>query len=117
MIRKLGIAGLALASLLGGSLAVAPKSPAQEAAADLNKRKVKTRVMPDYPTLAKQMRVTGKVKIETTIAADGHVTSTKVVGGSPLLVNAATDAIKKWRFETAPKETTEVIEFDFSGQN
>jgi TonB family protein len=67
--------------------------------------------------LAKQMHVTGKVKIEATIAADGHVISTRVVGGSPLLVNAALDALKKWRFEPASKDTTEVVEFEFNGQD
>jgi TonB family protein len=117
MIRKLGIAALGLALLLGGTLSLAPKAPGQEASADPNKRKVKTRVLPDYPALAKQMKVTGKVKIETTIAPDGHVTSTKVVGGSPLLVSAAMDAIKKWRFEPAAKETTEVILVEFGGQD
>jgi len=39
-----------------------------------------------------------------------------VVGGSPLLVNAALDALKKWHFEPGPKETTEIVEFAFSGQ-
>jgi len=117
MNRRLGIAGLGLALLLGGSLAGPPIAPAQESSQESAKRKVKTRVMPDYPVLAKQMKVTGKVKIETTIAADGHVTNTKVVGGSPLLVSAAMDAIKKWRFEPGTRETTEVIEFDFTGQN
>lgn len=117
MSRKLGIAALGLALLLGGALAVSPKAPAQEASSELTKRKVKTRVLPEYPPLAKQLKVTGKVKIETTIAADGHVTNSRVVGGSPLLVPAAMDAIKKWRFEPAAKETTEVIEFEFSGQN
>ena len=59
---------------------------------------------PEYPALAKQMNVTGKVKIEATVAADGHVAGTRVVGGSPLLVNAALDALKKWRFEPARKK-------------
>ena len=114
---KLGIAGLGLVLLLGGALASPSRSCAQDASPESAKRKVKTRVTPDYPTLAKQMRVTGKVKIETTIAADGHVSSTKVVGGSPLLVNAALDAVKKWRFEPAAKESVETIEFEFAGQN
>ena len=106
--------GLAAALILGGSLAVLPGASAQQAG-DTAKRKVKSRVTPDYPVLAKQMNVTGKVKIETTIAPDGHVTGTKVVGGSPLLVGAAVDAVKKWRFEPAAKETTEIIEFEFGG--
>ena len=61
------------------------------------------------------MHVTGKVKIEATISADGHVTSTKVIGGSPLLVGSALEALKKWRYEPAAKETTEVVEFEFAG--
>ena len=114
---KLGIAALGLVVLLGGALASPTKSCAQDASSESVKRKVKTRVLPDYPPLAKQMRVTGRVKIETTIAPDGRVSSTKVVGGSPLLVNAALDAVKKWRFEPSAKESVETIEFEFTGQN
>ncbi|MGH9712314.1 MAG: energy transducer TonB [Candidatus Acidiferrales bacterium] len=117
MHRKWGIAVLGLGLALGGAFGSPLKSAAQDATSDSGKRKVKTKVLPDYPPLARQMRVTGRVKIETTIAADGHVSNTKVVGGSPLLVNAAMDAIKKWRFEPAAKESVETIEFDFTGQN
>ena len=106
--------GLGLAMLLFSSAAIAPPALAQENTTETTKRKVKTRVVPDYPILARQMNVTGKVKIEATIAADGRVTSTRVVGGSPLLVNSASDALKKWRFESGTKETTEIIEFDFN---
>jgi len=108
--------GMGLALLLGGTAVLPPKGTAQDASTDASKRKVRSKVAPDYPELAKQMNVTGKVKIETTIAADGHVLNTKVIGGSPLLVNAALDAVKKWRFEPGPKDTTEIIEFEFSGQ-
>jgi TonB family protein len=114
---SLRIAGLGLALILGGAVAVPPKAAGQDASGDQVKRKVRSKVVPDYPQLARQMNVTGKVKVAVTIAADGHVTSTKAVGGSPLLVSSAMDAVKKWRFEPAPKESTEVIEFDFSGQN
>lgn len=114
---RLGIVGLGLMLVLGGALAVPTKSFGQDSNSESAKRKVKTKVMPDYPPLARQMRVTGRVKIETTIAADGHVSNTRIVGGSPLLVNAALDAVKKWRFESAAKESTETIEFDFTGQN
>jgi TonB family protein len=108
--------GLGLILLLGVSTAVIRTASAQDTTADESKRKVRVKVAPDYPPLAKQLNVTGKVKIEATIAADGHVSGTKVVGGSPLLINASLDALKKWRFEPAPKETTEVIEFEFNGQ-
>lgn len=110
------VAGLGLLLLLGGTGLMPQRASAQDASEE-GKRKVRTKVVPEYPALAKQMNVTGKVKIETTIAADGHVLATRVVGGSPLLVNAALDALKKWRFEPGPKDTTEVIEFEFNGQN
>jgi TonB family protein len=109
--------GLGLAVILGGSLAAAPRTIAQENSAESAKRKVKTKALPEYPELARQMNATGKVKIEATISADGKVTNTKVIGGSPLLVGAAQDALKKWRFEAATKESVEVVEFDFSGHN
>jgi TonB family protein len=63
------------------------------------------------------LNVTGHVKIEVTISAEGKVTNTKVIGGNPVLVSASIEAIKKWHFEPGPKETTEIIEFEFNGQN
>ncbi|MGH9740638.1 MAG: energy transducer TonB [Candidatus Acidiferrales bacterium] len=113
---KTVFAGLGLMAVLGGTVVVVtPRALAQDATTDAAKRKVRVKVTPEYPDLARQMNVTGKVKIEAKIAADGHVADTRVVGGSPLLVNAALDALKKWRFEPAPKETTEVVEFTFNG--
>jgi len=114
MKRKLILVGLGLTLLLGKPVILPSKASAQDASTDAGKRKVRTKVVPEYPALAKQMNVTGKVKIETTVAADGHVLSTRVVGGSPLLVNAALDALKKWHFEPGPKDTTEIVEFSFN---
>lgn len=113
---KLRVSSIAITSILFlfTSAALVPKVKAQETSTDAVKRKIKTRIVPDFPVLAKQMNVTGKVKIEVTISADGRVTSTKVVGGSPLLVGAAQEAVKRWRFEAAPKESTEIIEFNFN---
>jgi len=106
--------GLGIILLLGMSTSLAPTALSQESATEVVKRKVKSKTVPEFPALAKQLNVTGKVKIEATISADGRVTNTKVVGGSPLLVNAAIDALKRWRFESASKESTEIIEFDFN---
>jgi TonB family protein len=114
---KKRLLGFGLALILGGSLAAAPRMGAQENSTESAKRKVKMKVLPDYPELARQMNATGKVKIEATISADGKVTNTKVIGGSPLLIGAAQDAMKKWRYEPAAKESVEVVEFDFSGHN
>jgi len=114
MNRKLILVGLGLTLLLGRPVVVPSKAFAQDSSTDASKRKVRTRVVPEYPALAKQMNVSGKVKIEATVAADGHVLTTRVVGGSPLLVNAALEALKKWHFEPGPKDTTEIVEFTFN---
>jgi TonB family protein len=110
MSHKWRFLGFGLTMVLAGLLLAPPRAAGQDA-----KRKVKSRVTPDYPVLAKQMNVSGKVKIEVLISADGHVKSTKVLGGSPLLVQSALSALKDWKFEPGPKETTEVVEFEFKG--
>jgi len=103
-----------MAVILGGAALLPPPGIAQETSSiGASKRKARNQVVPIYPPIAKQMHLTGKVKIETTIAADGRVVNTRVIGGSPLLVDAAIDAIKRWRFEPGPKDTTETFEFDF----
>jgi TonB family protein len=96
------------------TFAVAPNVLAQDTAVKAaGSRKVKTRIEPEYPELAHRMRITGTVRISATVAPDGHVRETKVLGGSPLLTLEAESAVKKWRFEDGPKETVEIIEIDF----
>jgi TonB family protein len=102
------------AALARAALAQDHDTTAQDHDTEL-KRKVKSKVEPEYPAIAKQLNLRGRVKVEATIAADGHVVSTRVVGGNPVLASAATEAIKKWRFEAAAKQTTELIEADFKG--
>jgi len=105
--KKLILTASALSVFTGTALS------AQLGSTDENKRKVKTKVAPTYPELAKRMSVGGKVKIEVVITPDGHVRSTKVVGGHPLLVQACQDAVKEWKFVPGPEETTQVVEFSF----
>lgn len=73
-------------------------------------RKVKTSVRPAYPDVARQMHITGTVRLEATVSPDGRVRDTRVIGGSPLLAQEATNAVKKWKYEEAPKETVETVE-------
>ena len=108
--RQTVLAGAALAGVLGGSAFA-------QSSGDEGKRKVKARVAPVYPDLAKRMNVTGKVKIEVVITSEGRVKSTRAVGGHPLLVQACLDAVKEWRFVAAPEESTQVVEFDFTGNS
>jgi protein TonB len=79
-------------------------------------RKAKVKVSPTYPDVARRLSIAGVVKIAVVVAPNGSVKSTKVVGGHPLLVNAALDALKKWKFESAPEESSGVVEFKFEPQ-
>lgn len=117
MIGNKKVAKWAAALLLGGAIAAPAVIHAQNVNADSAGRKVRSRVVPAYPDIARNAHITGRVKIEALIAADGHVISTRVVGGSPVLVNAAMEALQKWRFEAAPTDTTEIIEFEFNGES
>ncbi len=79
-------------------------------------RKVSSRVAPSYPELARRMHLQGVVKIEAVVRPNGTVKSTRVLGGNPVLVDAANDAVTKWKFEPASSETTEVVQLTFSPQ-
>ena len=76
-------------------------------------RKVKTRVSPSYPDLARRLSIRGTVKVVVVVAANGNTKDARVVGGNPVLVNAALDAVKKWKFEPAADDSTLTLEFDF----
>ena len=105
------LAGAAATMLLGAS-AFAQTEPAGE-----GKRKVKSKVAPAYPELARRMSIAGKVKIEVTISPDGRVKSSHAIGGHPVLVQACQEALKEWKFAAAPEESTQVVEFEFGGSN
>lgn len=76
-------------------------------------RKVKSKVAPVYPELAKKMNLTGAVKVMVTVTTNGTVKSAKLVGGHPVLANAALEAVRKWRFEPSPQESSGTVEFRF----
>jgi TonB family protein len=76
-------------------------------------RKVKTKVAPAYPDLAKRLNVVGKVKLQVVISQDGRVISTTAVGGNPILVQACDEAVRKWKFQPGVEETTQIVEFEF----
>lgn len=57
------------------------------------------RMEPSYPVMAKVARVSGTVRVEIVVDAEGRVASGKVLFGHPLLDRAALDAAHKWRFD------------------
>jgi TonB family protein len=76
-------------------------------------RRARSKVQPVYPELARKMNLTGTVKVQVVVAPNGTVKDAKVVGGHPVLANAALDAVRKWRFEPAAAESSGVVDFKF----
>ena len=76
-------------------------------------RRLVDKVPAVYPEVAKRNHIRGVVKLEVVVREDGRVKSAKVLGGNPVLINAATDAVRKWRFEPASRETVEAVELRF----
>ena len=98
------------------SLALLMPMQAQSDSAPASGRAVTSRIAPAYPELAKKMHIRGIVKVEAGVRPNGTVKSTRILGGNPVLIEAASDAVKLWKFAPGPAETTEVIQLTFEGQ-
>jgi protein TonB len=73
--------------------------------------KLITKVNPAYPPLARQTRISGIVKFHATIGDDGTVSALELISGHPLLVKAASDAVKQWKYEPT-RLNDEPVEID-----
>jgi len=76
-------------------------------------RKIRNKVVPAYPELARKINLVATVKVQVTINPSGSVVEAKAVGGHPLLIGPSVDAAKQWRYEPAGETTTTIIEFHF----
>ncbi len=56
-------------------------------------------VKPDYPLLARQMKVQGSVILKALIGRDGIIQNLRVVSGPRILASAAEDAVRQWHFK------------------
>ena len=66
--------------------------------------KLLRRVEPKYPAMARTMHLNGDVRMDITVAEDGHVKSVANVNGAPLLASSAVEAVKKWRYTPATQD-------------
>ena len=81
-----------------------------------NARPIVRKVLPNYPEIAKRMNLSGTVKLLATVSPNGTVKSLQPMGGSPVLVQAAQEAVYKWQFAQAGSETKEPVELHFGPQ-
>jgi TonB family protein len=95
-----------------GSTALA-KASAESKAEGKAARAVRVSTPPEYPAIARQMNLRGSVQLEVTIKADGSVKDIHIIGGHPVLADAAARSVKQWRFEPGGQETTELLKVSF----
>jgi outer membrane biosynthesis protein TonB len=90
--RLLRSAVIFLPVLLIAAFSFAPCSP-RAFAEDHPERKIRIKVDPVYPDIARKMKLNGVVRVQVVISPNGNVKETKVIGGHPILVTAAVDAV------------------------
>jgi TonB family protein len=95
-------------------LTAASAASAQDSDTSQGARQVVRKVAPVYPDLARRMQISGVVKLRATIAPNGSVKSIEQVGGNPLLIKAAQEAVTNWKYAPAPDETRVLIELRFN---
>jgi protein TonB len=108
-----GQTGVMFSDLIGGMPATAPpvaKTPAPvrtppspagtiHVSQGVQEAKLIFGPKPLYPVIAKSARVQGTVRIQAVIAPDGMIGNLKVMSGPPLLINAAIEAVSRWRYQ------------------
>ena len=131
-----GVPGGQIGGVLGGVLGGAPSSVAPpppppptpkppqrvRVGGNVQQANLIRQVKPPYPPLAKQARIQGTVVLEAVISKQGSVENLRVISGHPLLIQAALDAVKQWKYKPTllngePVEvvTTVTVNFNLSG--
>lgn len=113
--------------------AVTPAAPPPKAAAERPKpspepmrisggvqmAKLIRKVIPVYPPVAKQLRISGVVRLIGTIGKDGTIRNLQLIDGHPMLARAAIDAVEQWIYQPTllngqPVEVIAPIEVSFT---
>jgi periplasmic protein TonB len=123
-----GVPGGSTGGVLGGVLSAANTAPPKVA---VQKVRVSQGVLqgnalsqpkPVYPPIAKSARISGSVVLAATISKNGNIENLRLVSGHPMLVPAAMDAVKQWRYkpymlngEPVEVETSITVNFTIGG--
>jgi periplasmic protein TonB len=126
-----GIPGGSLGGVLGGIIGSGGRLPevARPAAVPtrirvsqgVSRGLIISKVEPLYPSMAKMARVQGQVLLQAVISRDGTIENLRVVSGHPMLIQAAIDAVRQWRYkpyllngEPVEVETEVLVDFRLS---
>jgi TonB family protein len=76
-------------------------------------RRLMIRVEPDYPETLKKLNIGGTVRLRVSISAKGNVEQVDLLGGNPILAEAAASAVKKWVYAAARSRTFAEVSLQF----
>ena len=82
--------------------------------AGVRERKLITRIEPQYPATLERLYIGGVVRLQVVVAANGTVQGATLIGGNPILGQAAIAAVKQWKYAPGGNMVTitERLEFD-----
>lgn len=74
--------------------------------------------VPEYPAIARQLKLTGKVEMEVSIDTSGAVQEVKTVAGNPVLAKSCAKALNEWKFKPLmrdgkPTQAVASLSFEF----
>ena len=76
-------------------------------------RQLVTRVEPVYPETLQRLRIGGIVRLQLTVSPKGTVEAVAVLGGNPILEEAAEKAVKSWSYAPASSDTIVQVTIPF----
>jgi TonB family protein len=100
MLAALATAGRAQDQSSPQSTPAAPQQPMRiRIGGNVQQAKLTSKTQPIYPPLAVQSATDGNVVLHAIIGVDGVVKTLAVISGHPLLIQAALDAVRQWRYQ------------------
>jgi TonB family protein len=90
-----------------------PPAYSQTSQAQTSARKVKVSVPPEYPEMARKLNIEGMARVLLIVNPEGKVVKVKELGGNPVLLAALIEAVKKWKYEAAEKESEIEVRYQF----
>jgi TonB family protein len=99
----------ALVMLTGALTSAQQGSPAAK-----SERKLVTRVEPEYPAVLRARQIGGTVRLEVTITPKGTVKNVALLGGNPILAEAAISAVKRWTYAPGDAVSSAQVSVEFN---
>jgi protein TonB len=97
-----GVVGGVLGSIMQSAPSAAPKIATPKritVSQGVTQGLLIRKVTPNYPPLAKQARIQGAVVLQAVIGKDGSILNLHAVSGHPMLIPAALDAVRQWKYK------------------